>query len=143
MSLAIDEPVIVNASAAIAAQTVSSEEQATGQAPVAEAIAAAPAPVEAAPVVATPAIPVSVPAAVTSAPSSTMAARITPAPMPLDELHAVLGAAGLTLATTNPEKLRAAQAAAAQIVVPPRVPRIRKPLPPLSTEPLIQVETRQ
>jgi ribonuclease E len=63
--------------------------------------------------------------------------------MPLDDLHSVLNAAGLTLASTDPEKLRVAQEAAARIVPPVRVPRERKPLPPLSTEPLVQVETQR
>ena len=59
------------------------------------------------------------------------------------DLQAVLAAAGLVLASTDPEKLRAAQEAAAQIVVPARQPRERKPLPPQSSEPLVQVETRR
>jgi ribonuclease E len=44
---------------------------------------------------------------------------------------------------TDPDKLRLAQEAAAQHVPAPRVPRERKPLPPLSNEPLVQVETRR
>jgi ribonuclease E len=70
-------------------------------------------------------------------------ATIAPSPMPLDHLRSMLAEAGLTLAVTDPEKLRAAQEAAARIVPAPHVPRERKPLPPLSTEPLIQVETRR
>lgn len=68
---------------------------------------------------------------------------IAPAPMQLDALRDILSAAGLTLASTDPDKLRAAQEAAARIVPPVRVPRERKPLPPQSTEPLVQVETRR
>ena len=64
-------------------------------------------------------------------------ARILP-----DNLRENLAAAGLTLAVTDPAKLRAAQEAAARIVPAPRVLRERKPLPPVSNEPLIQVETR-
>ncbi len=64
-----------------------------------------------------------------------------PAPETSTDLRAALAAAGLTLAVTNPEKLRAAQEAAAQAVVAPRVPRQRKPLPPASSEPLVQIET--
>lgn len=82
------------------------------------------------------------PAIVTEA-SSAVPATIAPAPMPLDHLQGVLSVAGLTLAVTDPEKLRAAQEAAAMVVPAPRIPRQRKPLPPLSTEPLIQVETRR
>jgi ribonuclease E len=55
----------------------------------------------------------------------------------------VLGAVGLTLAATDPEKLRAAQEAAAQAAAPVRVGRARKPAPKLADEPLIQVDTRQ
>ncbi|HEX2605251.1 MAG TPA: ribonuclease E/G, partial [Oxalicibacterium sp.] len=61
----------------------------------------------------------------------------------VEDLADVLRAAGLQLASTDPEKLRIAQEAAAKIVVAPRVPRERKPLPPQSTEPLVQVETRR
>ncbi|MGZ3236364.1 MAG: Rne/Rng family ribonuclease [Burkholderiaceae bacterium] len=107
-------------------------------APIVPPVPVAPAPVATTPAVPAPAVAVPKPASAPFAP-----ARIAPAPMPLDELHTVLGAAGLTLATTNPEKLRAAQEAAAQIVAAPRVPRARKVLPPLPTEPLIQVETQQ
>ncbi|WP_044528314.1 hypothetical protein [Herbaspirillum sp. B65] len=60
-----------------------------------------------------------------------------------DSLQQMLSHAGLTLATTDPVKLRAAQEAAAAIVPAPRVPRERKPLPPQSSEPLVQVETRR
>ncbi len=83
--------------------------------------------------------PEPVPAAITAPATVTAAA---PAPLQIDRLQDVLSAAGLTLAVTDPEKLRAAQEAAAQIVPAPRVPRERKPLPPMSSEPLIQVETR-
>ena len=63
--------------------------------------------------------------------------------MPLDELRAMLERAGLSLAVTDPDKLRAAQEAASRMAPAPRVPRERKPLPPLSSEPLFQVETRR
>ena len=65
------------------------------------------------------------------------------APATEDTLDAILRAAGLELASTDPIKLRAAQEEAAKIVVPPRVPRERKPLPPVSNEPLIQMETKR
>ncbi len=64
------------------------------------------------------------------------------APAPAD-LQAVLGSAGLTLAATDPEKLRAAQEAAAKVVAPVRVPRERKPLPPQDDEPMVQIDTRR
>jgi ribonuclease E len=82
-----------------------------------------------------------------------VAAPPAPAPAPIqapaqqpstasDELQQVLQAAGLTLAATDPEKLRAAQQAAAQIAPTPHIPRERKPATALPTEPLVQIETR-
>lgn len=49
--------------------------------------------------------------------------------------------AGLVWVNTDADKLRAAQDAAAQAVKPARVPRERKPLPPVDTTPMQQVET--
>ncbi|MBY0556341.1 MAG: hypothetical protein K2P77_03950, partial [Burkholderiaceae bacterium] len=66
-----------------------------------------------------------------------------PAPAPAADLQTLLGSAGLTLAATDPAKLRAAQEAAAKVAAPVRVPRERKPLPPQADEPLIQVDTRR
>ncbi|WP_308924880.1 Rne/Rng family ribonuclease [Janthinobacterium sp. J1-1] len=113
--------------------------------PAAEPVAEAPAPV-AAPVVepvaevAEVAAPVAAPApAPAPAPVDTAPAAVA---APLD-LNAVLGSAGLTLAATDPEKLRLAQEAAAKAVAPVRKPRERKPLPPQSDEPLIQVNTQR
>jgi ribonuclease E len=67
-------------------------------------------------------------------------APVAAAPVDLNEL---LEKAGLTLASTDPEKLRAAQEAAAQVEPPARPRRTRKPAPPPVDEPLIQVDTRQ
>jgi len=123
--------------------------------------------VEAAPVVvaepAAPAVPqqISLLDAVEASPAPVVAQVVAPvaapqaAPAPvhaaahgnngdqLESLQQMLSQAGLTLATTDPVKLRAAQEAAAAFVPAPRVPRERKPLPPQSTEPLVQVETRR
>jgi ribonuclease E len=100
------------------------------EAPVAEVPVVAEAPV-AEPVVAK---PVAVePVAVKPAPAT--------APAPVADLNEILGSAGLTLAATDPEKLRAAQEAAAKAAPPVRVGRERKPLPPQADEPLIQVDT--
>ncbi len=69
-------------------------------------------------------------------------APAAPAPAaPVADLKELLGSAGLTLAATDPEKLRAAQEAAAKAAPPVRVPRERKPLPPQVDEPLIQIDT--
>ena len=70
------------------------------------------------------------------------AVTIAPAPMPVEELQQVLGSAGLTLASTDPEKLRAAQQAAQQVSTPPRLGREPKQVPPPPAEPLVQIETR-
>ena len=131
---------------------------AVAAAPVAApAVEAAPM-VAAAPVVAAsaaaPAVPVAAPAAspVMAEAAAPVAAPVAPAapapvapaaaPAPVD-LQAVLGSAGLTLAATDPAKLRAAQEAAAKVAPPVRVPRERKPLPPQAEEPLVQINTRQ
>ncbi|MES2048273.1 MAG: ribonuclease E/G, partial [Pseudomonadota bacterium] len=73
----------------------------------------------------------------------TKPAVVAPAPMPIEGLNAMLNQAGLALAGTDPEKLRAAQAAAALIVPPVRVPRERKPVVPVSSEPLVLMETKK
>lgn len=123
-------------------------------APVAAAaVPAAPvaqAPAPAAPVAATAVAsePAAAPAVTVAAPDTTPAApapgaalaAAAEAPIALDDM---LAKAGLQLASTDPEKLRAAQAAAAQVATPARVGRARKPLPPPVDEPLIQVDTRQ
>ncbi len=60
---------------------------------------------------------------------------------PLPDLSNILNATGLTMATTDPQKLIAAQEAVKNIMTPVRVPRQRKPAIQPSTEPLIQVNT--
>jgi len=108
-------------------------------APIAEVIAS---PVVTAPVAIEAAAPIAPPVVV--APATNIAKPVvTSAPMPLEQLHGMLSAAGLQLASTDPEKLRAAQESASKIAPAPRVPRERKPLPPVSTEPLVLVETRR
>jgi ribonuclease E len=66
-----------------------------------------------------------------------------PVPAPAADLGEALAQAGLQLASTDPEKLRAAQEAAAQTQQPVRLGRTRKAAPPPVQEPLIQVDTRQ
>ncbi|TGQ53354.1 ribonuclease E [Mesorhizobium sp. M4B.F.Ca.ET.211.01.1.1] len=60
-----------------------------------------------------------------------------------EALKPVLEKAGLVWVNTDANKLRAAQEAAAQTVKPPRVVRERKPLPPVDSTPMQQVETGQ
>ena len=91
-------------------------------APVAPAPVVLPEPVAAAPVVA-PAAPVAV--------------------APKAELDLVLKAAGLTMAVTNPDKLRAVQQTTETAAPVARAPRQRKPAPEAPAEPLVQIETQR
>jgi ribonuclease E len=105
------------------------------------------APAETAPVVAETAPAEVAPVVAETAPAVEIkpatASSTAAAPLQLEALSEVLNAAGLTLATTNPEKLRAAQEAAAKAAAPVRAPRERKPRQQLPAEPLIQVDTRR
>jgi ribonuclease E len=66
-----------------------------------------------------------------------------PAPVAtVENLEAVLQVAGLTMAVTDPEKLRSVQQST-PAVVEQRVPRERKPTPVIADEPLVQVETQR
>jgi ribonuclease E len=58
-----------------------------------------------------------------------------------EALKPVLEQAGLVWVNTDAAKLRAAQEAAAQTIKPARVVRERKPLAPLDSAPMEQVET--
>jgi ribonuclease E len=79
------------------------------------------------------------------APASTpvQAPAVAAAPAPAANLDDLLANAGLTLASTDPHKLRAAQEAAAQAAPAERPRRTRRATPPPADEPLIQVDTRQ
>jgi len=77
-----------------------------------------------------------------AAPAPVEASAMPAATTRVEDLTDVLRAAGLELAATDPEKLRAAREASANIAPPVHAPRERKPVPPPSTEPLVQVETR-
>jgi ribonuclease E len=132
---------------------------AVAEAPVAEApVAAAPAPVEAAAPVAQPIVMPAPVAPVAPAPAPAPVEAAAPAPAPAAPAPApavaapaaapadigdALAKAGLQLAATDPEKLRAAQEAAAQVQQPVRMGRTRKVAPPPAQEPLVQVDTRQ
>jgi ribonuclease E len=61
---------------------------------------------------------------------------------PKAELDLVLKAAGLTMAVTNPDKLRAVQQTTETAPVA-RAPRQRKPAPEAPAEPLVQIETQR
>ncbi|MEX3548046.1 MAG: Rne/Rng family ribonuclease [Burkholderia sp.] len=75
-----------------------------------------------------PAKPVSVPQALASAPAAA-------------DIEAALDAAGLTWVSTDADKLRAAQEAAARLAPQARALRERKALPPVDLTPMQQVET--
>ncbi|SOY46942.1 Rne/Rng family ribonuclease [Cupriavidus taiwanensis] len=148
------EPV---APAAEAAETATPVAVAVTEAVAAEAVAepaisaavqaAAPVIPAAAPAPASAPEPVLAPVAETAA----AAAPVAPAPVPtqvaaaapasLENLEPMLATAGLQWVHTDSDKLRSAQEAAARIVPAPRVPRERKPLPPLPQGPMILVET--
>ncbi len=141
-------PVAVEAAPVVEAPVV---QEAAPAAPAAEPVAAqeaAPAVVE--PTIFTPPEPVVVAAepvvAEVAAPAPVAEPAPAPAPAPaaaVADLNELLGSAGLTLAATDPAKLRAAQEAAASAPPPKRVRRERKPLPPPVDEPLVQIDTRQ
>jgi len=110
-------------------------------APQVHAEAAAPA-VPAAPVAAQPALVAEQAPVQAAAPAPVAAAQ--PAArngLSPEALQPVLENAGLVWVNTDTSKLRAAQEAAAQAVKPARVPRERKPLPPVDSAPMQQVET--
>lgn len=92
-----------------------------------------------APVTAPVAAPVATPVA------APVAAPVISQPVPVapvENLEAVLQAAGLTMAVTNPDKLRSVQQSA-PAVVEQRVPRERKPATVIPDEPLVQIETQR
>ncbi|CAJ0801085.1 Ribonuclease E [Ralstonia condita] len=62
-------------------------------------------------------------------------------PLPMETLQGVLNEAGMTWVHTDAQKLQAAQEEAARTITPQRVPRERKPLPPIQQGPMILVET--
>jgi ribonuclease E len=66
-----------------------------------------------------------------------------PAPMPVEQLKAMLELAGLSLVQTEPDKLRDAHGRMSREPQPSRVPRERPVLPPPDARPLIQIETRK
>jgi ribonuclease E len=137
-------PAVTALTSAMAAPLVPQEVARQPEEAVQTPVAAAPELVQAAPtappVIAAPAVQEAVPA---TPPVQPVQAAVASAPMQMGDLHKTLASAGLTLAVTDPDKLRAAQEAAAKIQAAPHVPRERKPLPPQSTEPLTQVETQR
>ena len=138
------------APAVAAAAPAAAPVAAPAAAPAAAAPVAAPAaaPAAAAPAAAPVIEPVGASAVATApagAPDITVApapAATAPAAAPA-KLDEVLAQAGLQLASTDPEKLRAAQEAATQAAAPVRLGRARRPVVAPVEEPLVQVDTRQ
>jgi ribonuclease E len=76
--------------------------------------------------------------------ASVMQATPKPAHQPSSaDIDTLLREAGLMMAVTDPEKLRAVQTASDNVTPKTRVPRERKPVAPVSNEPLVQVETQR
>ncbi|MFD2366453.1 Rne/Rng family ribonuclease [Pseudoduganella sp. GCM10020061] len=119
--------------------------EAPAEAPAAEAAPATEALADAVPATAwTPAETEVAPAAETRTTAAAPAAAIAPAPASTADLDSLLSAAGLSMASTDPAKLRAAQEQTAAVAAAaPRPRRERKPLPPAENEPLVQVDTRR
>jgi ribonuclease E len=80
-----------------------------------------------------------VPPADAEQPKPVMSAPVVTASVDID---AMLQAAGLQMASTDPERLRAVQAEQSSHTPAPRAPRERKPVVQETSEPLQQVETR-
>jgi len=99
------------------------------------------------PVVQTPAVaaaPVA-PAPAPVAPASAQQPIVVPAVAPAAKaqaLHDVVNAAGLKWVETDPERHAQTQQRIAASYAPVRLGRERKPVTPVSNEPLVQVETR-
>jgi ribonuclease E len=84
------------------------------------------------------------PVAVTPTPTPIPAPAPVPAPAASQQsLDDVLKSAGLTMAVTNPDKLRQVQEASAVSAPTTRTPRERKPVVSTSSEPLVQIETQR
>ncbi|WP_459617677.1 Rne/Rng family ribonuclease [Bordetella sp. 2513F-2] len=137
------EPVPVTAQAAEPApETAADEPPAPAAEPTVRAEPAAepaPEPVAAAPAEA------AAPAPAVAAPAAAPAPAPAAAPQraePAQDLQAVLRAAGLTWVETDPERHAQTQSRIASSSTPQRLGRERKPVTPVSSAPLQQVETR-
>ncbi|WP_088154778.1 Rne/Rng family ribonuclease [Achromobacter xylosoxidans] len=136
----VTQPVSVQAASEVSAPAASEP------APVATAAVepvVAPAPVPVAPVAAAPAAPAAQEAAA-PAPAASQPI-VVPAAAPsakAQALHDVVNAAGLQWVETDPDRHAQTQLRIAAAHTPVRLGRERKPVAPVSNEPLVQVETR-
>ena len=83
-----------------------------------------------------------------AAPAEPVAPEAAPATvpafaLPLEELAAIAGEAGLQWVNSDADKVRQAQQAIADAPKPVHVPRMPKPVPVLDEGPLVLVETRK
>jgi len=125
------EPVVTEAVAPVIAQPVEPVQPVQTAEPVVTAAAAV---VEAA--------PQAIAAAMAEVPApAPVSAVAKAAPLPIETLQHVVTDVGMTWVHTDAQKLQASQEEAARAVTPPRVPRERKPLPPIQQGPMILVET--
>jgi len=77
------------------------------------------------------------------APATEVTTTHSPAPVPTADVDALLAAAGLSMASTDPKKLQAAQAKSEEVEPPRSAPRERRRSPAPVEEPLVQVDTRR
>jgi ribonuclease E len=125
------EPVVTEAVAPVIAQPVEPVQPVQTAEPVVTAAAAV---VEAA--------PQAIAAAMAEVPApAPVSAVAKAAPLTIETLQHVVTDVGMTWVHTDAQKLQASQEEAARAVTPPRVPRERKPLPPIQQGPMILVET--
>lgn len=108
---------------------------------VAESLPDAPAAQPAAPLA--PLVAKAAPPIVVPASPSTLSTRAEPYRLPIDQLNAVASSAGLEWVHSDGDKVRAAQQAMADEVLPPHVPRPPKPPVAIDDGPLVLVETKK
>jgi len=109
--------------------------QAPVEAPAAEPVVQTPA------VAAAPVAPAPAPVVPASAQQPIVVPAVAPAAK-AQALHDVVNAAGLKWVETDPERHAQTQQRIAASYAPVRLGRERKPVTPISNEPLVQVETR-
>jgi ribonuclease E len=78
-----------------------------------------------------------------AAPAALRAPSVTAAPASTEQLRSVLMTAGLELVETDASKLESVRQRLSTAAHPVHAPRERKPLPPITTDALVQVETRK
>ena len=135
----VEAPETASAQAPAAAEPVSQPEPSDVAAP-----AETPVPVEAAEPPVQPAEPAVATQPAPAAAQPIVVPAAAPAPAVSSQvLHEVVSAAGLQWVETDPERHAQTQQRIAASYAPARLGRERKPVPPVSNEPLVQVETQR